>query len=384
MSDIKRLLFVTHNFPPVQGGISVFSQELCRNFMCHGTDVKVLTNRSDPTPRSSEFDVIYSREYTLLGKLRRVAIKKPLAKILLEWKPDVIFLASVHPYGIFVENAARKHGIPYVVGSHGSDINRLVDSNGKNKLGRWIGRKTLEGSQAIFSVSGYIAEQVKRVAPSAIPPTIVPNGVDVNLFSMGVSDLEKWSKRAGIELRDKFVICSVSSLYSHKGHANVIRAFAQLTKRVSNLVYLIAGSGPEENKLKSLVKMHHVSEQVAFLGHLEHSDVPDLLRVSDLFILNCRSKPGEGFGIVFLEANACGLPVIAGNTGGVPDAVKDGETGFLVDPEDPAAIASAIEKLYADEALRRKLGKRGRIWAEEHDWSKIVPRYLDVMRDCIR
>ena len=106
--------------------------------------------------------------------------------------------------------------------------------------------------------------------------------------------------------------------------------------------------------------------------------------LTSLTSLNLARNDIEGFVIFFLEANACGLPVIAGNTGGVPEAVKHGETGLLVDPENPAEIAAAIERLITDDDLRRRMGENGRQWAEEHDWSNIVPRYIEVLEKVIK
>lgn len=383
MAKLRRILFVTHNFPPMLGGISVFSWELCKGFQNHGLDVKVLTSVSAPSPMRQEISVQNFTETPIFGKFRRLAVLNPLRRCLARWKPDVIFLASLHPYGYFVNKMAHSYGVPYVVGSHGSDIYRLLSSSTLGKFQHWIGNSTLQGASVIFSVSSHIADLVKSITSSSYDPVVIPNGVDTNLFLPGSGNRKYWSDRSGIDLEGKFVLCSVSSLQPYKGHSLVLEAIDKLKKNAPALVYLVAGQGRMEYELKNQVKRFGLSERVAFLGPVDHSDIPDLLRSSDLLVQISQPEPGEGFGIVFLEACACGLPVIGSRVGGIPDVVKDGETGFLVDPENPAEIAEAIEKLMNDEPMRRSMGQNGIQWARQHDWSLIVPKYLEALEKIV-
>jgi phosphatidylinositol alpha-1,6-mannosyltransferase len=167
----------------------------------------------------------------------------------------------------------------------------------------------------------------------------------------------------------------------------VIKALQSLKDEYPQIAYLIVGDGPERTNLEKEVQLRKLNDQVHFLGLFPYEDVLEIYQQADLFILTSRMIVDEkitgieGFGIVFLEANACGLPVIGSRVGGIPDAVKDGETGLLVDPENPAEIAAAIKTLMLDENLRKKLGQNGIQWAREHDWSKIVPRYVKILEE---
>ncbi|MFH1862074.1 MAG: glycosyltransferase family 4 protein [bacterium] len=378
-----KLLFVTHNYPPMTGGISSYAWELTRGLGELGIDVCVLTNAPPYTKSIENVHIVNFHESPFLGKVRRIKLILPLQRMLKTWQPDLVFLASLHPYGLFVREIAHLHQVPYVVGTHGLDSWRIVQPGRISRFERWAGKKALEGAAAVFSVSRFIAAQVASISANIKALHIIPNGVDCTLFKPGPSERDYWSIKTGVDLNDRFVICSVAALHPYKGHEQVFQALASLILRKPELIYLIAGAGPELAKLQKMVNELKLDEHVRFLGSQDMTIIPNLLRSSDLFILNCLPIPGEGFGIAFLEANACGLPVIAGNSGGVPDTVKDGETGMLINPLDPAAIADCIERLMEDANLRRHLTENGLRWAQEHDWSRIAQRYGEIIEKLI-
>ncbi len=384
MSDLKRLLFVTHNFPPILGGISVYSTKICSGLAQSGVEVKVLTSALPLETKPDDYEVINFREYASLHKARRVAVCAPLIKIIKQWKPDVIFAASQHPYGYFVHKVASLYRTPFVFGLHGSELWRLASSEVISKFERYMGVNAMNGANTVFCVSQYLADLSKKAAPGISAAVVIPNGVDTEQFTPGKIKRDDLSSKVGIDLDNKFVLVSVSSLVLHKGHSFVLQAISELRKTYPNIIYIIVGDGAYRKDLEKQSKSLDLTECVKFIGAVELSFVPNILKSSDLFILNCQKKPGEGFGIVFLEANACGLPVIAGNTGGVPDAVKDGETGILVDPENPEEIANAIEKLMTDAELQKTMGENGRKWAEELDWNNLIPRYKAALEEIVR
>jgi len=380
MPALRRLLFVTHNFPPIPGGISTYSLELCRGLAGRGLEVRVLTPAPPLDPPPADFEVITVREEAGRGKLRRLALAGPLRHSLAAWRPDLVFLASLHPYGAFVRTLCGWYGLPYAVGAHGSEIWRL-GAYGISPGEKWLGRLTLRGAARVIAVSRFLAGRVGELAGPLRDSLVIPNGVDCSRFIPDPSGKAQGSARWEVELRDRFVLLSVSSLYGHKGHEGVLQALADLGDSADDVLYLIAGSGPQEAALKARNRELGLESRVRFLGAVPPAAVPQLLNAADAFVLNCRREPGEGFGIAFLEASACGLPVIAGHSGGVAEAVKDGETGLLVNPDDPADLAAALLRLKRDPALRRRLGQAGRAWAEEHDWSRLVPRYHAALEE---
>ncbi|MFP4389697.1 MAG: glycosyltransferase family 4 protein, partial [Desulfococcaceae bacterium] len=210
-----------------------------------------------------------------------------------------------------------------------------------------------------------------------VPPqkiqTIHP-GVDAHRFS---SEADGNAVRARYGIGDSPLLLTVGRLQKRKGHDMVIRALATVRKRFPGVRYLVVGAGDEEEGLRSLALDLGVSDAVVFAGKLPEEDLPSCYAACDLFIMANRTvnQDIEGFGMVFLEANAAGKPVIGGVSGGTQDAIVDGETGFRVDAEGPAAIATAIERLLADPDLRKRMGCAGRRRVErEFGWDRVVEK----------
>jgi phosphatidylinositol alpha-1,6-mannosyltransferase len=173
---------------------------------------------------------------------------------------------------------------------------------------------------------------------------------------------------AGLDLADRDVLLTVSRLAPRKGHDVVIRALPTIVDAHPDTVYLIAGDGGQRASLEALAKRVGVAEHVVFLGYVPDADLPDLYATADLFVMPNRKEGSsvEGFGIVFLEANATGTPVIGGNSGGVPDAVADGVSGRLVDPASVEDVAGRVVELLSDRETLERLGRGGyeRVLAE--------------------
>jgi phosphatidylinositol alpha-1,6-mannosyltransferase len=174
------------------------------------------------------------------------------------------------------------------------------------------------------------------------------------------------------------VVLTVGRRVERPGHDLVIRALTALEEQ--SVRYVIAGTGPEEGRLRRLVEALGVRDRVLFTGHVPDEDLPGLYAACDVFVMPSRAlgaRDGiEGFGTVFLEAGACAKPVIGGWSGGVSEAVEDGVTGLLVDPHDPEALAEALRRLLRDPELRRRMGEAGRTRAErmEAAWAEAVRR----------
>jgi phosphatidylinositol alpha-1,6-mannosyltransferase len=203
---------------------------------------------------------------------------------------------------------------------------------------------------------------------------VVPLGTDPDRFKPGVDPTDV---RARFELpRDKTRwLLTVARLDPHKGVDTVIRALPAVVERFPHVRYLVAGSG-DRSSLERLAHRSGVADRVRFLGGVSERDLPGLYNLASLYVGVSRiaNRIGvEGFGISLVEASACGLPVVAGNSGGIPDAVREGETGFLVPPEDPGALAEAIIRVLADNELAKRVGAAGRRAVETHyNWDRVV------------
>lgn len=197
---------------------------------------------------------------------------------------------------------------------------------------------------------------------------VIPNGVDVSSFKKSGDDLDKSS--------DEFVLITTSRLVEKNGIGDIIEALQFLPE---NVKLKILGTGPLEKKLKEKSRKLNVSERIEFLGYVQQQDIPAHLWGADAFV---RPSLSEGMGNSFIEAMAAGLPIIGTPVGGIPDFLKDGETGLFCEPSDPKSIARQIERLMKDGELRNKLIENGRKLAgERYDWSLIVNEMKTLVFD---
>ena len=218
---------------------------------------------------------------------------------------------------------------------------------------------------ALGGFSGYFV-QARRQRDSliglGIPDSkihVIPHGVDINRFESG-SEYQGIVSEHG--LGGKKVILTVGNLVERKGHDMVLKCLPKVLEEVSSAVYLIVGDGKQRQSLTNLVKELDLGEHVVFTGRVTDNELLQYYNACDVFIMPSREIDGdiEGFGIVYLEANACSKPVIGGKSGGIYDAVQDGVSGILVDPLDVNEISQALITLLTDDLLAKKLGKQGK------------------------
>jgi phosphatidylinositol alpha-1,6-mannosyltransferase len=216
-----------------------------------------------------------------------------------------------------------------------------------------------------------------------VPPrkvVFVPNGVAAEIFRPAGKSAAL-VKRYG--LKGKKVILTLARLVVRKGQDQVIRALPRVIQRVPQAVYLLAGQGGDEPRLRNLARSLNLHDRCIFTGYISEDELVDHYNLADVYIMPSREigEKGdvEGFGITFLEAGACGKPVVGGRSGGVPDAVVDGQTGILVDPTDVDQIAEVLSQLLTDEPYARRLGQGGRQRVlETLQWRHIAQRCLQL------
>jgi phosphatidylinositol alpha-1,6-mannosyltransferase len=241
----------------------------------------------------------------------------------------------------------------------------------------------LKNAGKVITISNFTKGKLLELGVKETEVRMVPPGVEVDKFTgkrnpQNVLDAYK--------IHDKKVILTVGRLIERKGQDMVIKALPTVLKRFPDVVYLIVGDGPNRLALEELATSLNLEQKVIFAGLVPDEALPLYYETCDIFIMPSRTieKTGhvEGFGIVYLEANLCGKPVIGGRSGGVPDAIVDGVTGLLVDPLDSSEIAEAIIKLLSNPELARKMGQAGRIRAQtEFNWDKIVGKLIRVLEE---
>ena len=355
-----RHLLVSNDFPPKTGGIQSYLWELWRRLPPE--DVTVLTTPHAGAARfdaEQAFRVIRTREPVLLpnpilaGRIRRLAA---------EVGAEVIVIDPALPLGVLGPSLGR----PYAVVLHGAE----VTVPGRLPVTRQLLARTLRRSALIIAGGGYPEGEAVRAAGSHhLPPIVrVPPGVDTTRF-MPLPAIERAHVRARLGVPpDAPLLLSVSRLVPRKGMDTLIDAAAVLAGDHPTLQVLIGGAGRDRSRLEARIARSGAPARL--LGWVADAELPDLYAAADIFVLCCRDRWGgleqEGFGIIFLEAAAAGLPSVAGRSGGSAEAVVDGETGFVVDdPSDPSALAAAIRSLLDDRRLARRQGEAARRRAED-------------------
>jgi phosphatidylinositol alpha-1,6-mannosyltransferase len=363
-------LLVTNDFPPKLGGIQSYLYELWRRLPPGETTVF-----TTPHPDAAAWDarqafrIVRARPKILLPSASLARDVDALAR---EVGADVIFLDPMLPLGLI---GPRLRSAPYVVIAHGAEITVPATVPGL----RGLGRRVVRGAAAVVAAGGYPARQASRIADRDIRGVIVPPGVDAERFRPADGQARKESRSSfGLD-PDRPLVLGVSRLVPRKGFDVVIDAVAGLP----GTQLALGGTGRDRDRLER--RARRSGADVTFLGRVSERDLARVYASADVFAMSCRDRWGgaeaEGFGIVFLEAAACGVPSVAGRSGGAHEAVADGETGFVVEPRDVHAVRVALGALCDDPALRARLGHAARDRAVgEYSYDRLVARLLPIAR----
>jgi phosphatidylinositol alpha-1,6-mannosyltransferase len=354
---VTKHLLVTNDFPPKVGGIQSYLWELWRRLPPDGTTV--LTTPYDGAQAWDEdqaFRVERTREPVLVPHPLLVRQVDRLAE---EVGAELVLLDPALPVGLIGPHLQ----LPYGVVLHGAEVTIPGRLPGSNLL---LGR-VLRGAAIVVAAGPYPAAEGERAAGRPLPAVNIPPGVDTQRFQPLTPDQRAQARQQlGLPAEGRLVV-SVSRLVPRKGMDVLIEACTRLAPERPDLHVAIAGSGRDRDRLDGMVA--ETGAPVTMLGRVPDEDLPALYGCADVFAMLCRNRWGgleqEGFGIVFLEAASCGVPQVAGDSGGAADAVEDGETGLVVrKPDDPEAVAAALAVLLDDPALRQRMGAAGRRRAE--------------------
>jgi len=366
-------LLVTNDFPPKIGGIQSLLWEWWRRLP--PDSFAVLTS---PHPDAAAFDaelpfrIERTREPVLLPHPWMVRRIDAMAR---DVGADLVVLDPAVPLGIVGPHLER----PYDVVLHGAE----VTVPGRLPVSRQVLARVLRRARHVVAAGGYPAAEAERAAGSPLRTTVVPPGVDVDRFRP-LDPTERSSARRDFGLNDDDeVVVGISRLVPRKGFDVVIRAVARLSPSRPRLVLLIAGAGRDRDRLEKVAA--DVGAPVRFLGRVTNDEIPLLYGCADVSMMLCRNRWGgleqEGFGIVFVESAACGVPQIAGRSGGAAEAVADGETGFVVDdPTDVTHVAERLERILTDDALRSHMAEASRRRAvTEFSYDVLARRLADSL-----
>ncbi|MGI5468303.1 glycosyltransferase family 4 protein [Streptomyces sp. CA-132043] len=380
---MDKTLIVTNDFPPRPGGIQAFLHSMALRLDPEQVVVYASTWKRSPDgiAATAAFDaeqpypVVRDRTTMLLPTPR---VTRRAVDLLREHGCTSVWFGAAAPLGLMAP-ALRKAGARRIVATtHGHEAG-WAQLPGSRELLRRIG----EGTDTITYLGEYTRSRIARaLTPEAAGRMVqLPPGVDEKTFHPGSGGDDV---RTRLGLADRPVVVCVSRLVPRKGQDTLIEALPRIRTEVPDAALLIVGGGPYEKELRALAAARGVGDAVHFTGAVPWEELPAHYGAGDVFAMPCRTRRGgldvEGLGIVYLEASATGLPVVAGDSGGAPDAVLDGETGWVVPGGSPAAAADRIVPLLQDPALRRRMGERGRAWVEEKwRWDLLAERLRTLL-----
>jgi phosphatidylinositol alpha-1,6-mannosyltransferase len=300
---------------------------------------------------------------------------------------DVIHCGNIRPCGYAVTVARLRHRPPYVVYVYGGDLLRERDVKSRHPLKRRVARRIFSRACGVVAISAWSAALAREVMATLgvhRPPPVagIELGTDPRHFAPA---RDRGQLRARYSLGSAPVLLTAARLVPHKGQDVGLRALARLAADVPALRYVLIGEGPDGARLRRLAQELGVAERVVFTGKVSDDELADAYATSTVYLGPSRVDGGvnaEGFGISFVEAGASGVPSVAGDSGGVRSAVRDGETGIVVPPQDVDAVTGALRRLLLDDGLRRAMGEQARRAVETHyNWDRVARETLAFVRE---
>ncbi|WP_189535754.1 glycosyltransferase family 4 protein [Streptomyces roseolilacinus] len=375
---MHKTLIVTNDFPPRPGGIQAFLHNMAlrldpERVVVYASTWKRGREGAEATARfdaEQPFRVVRDRTTMLLPTPRVTA---RAAGLLREHGCTSVWFGAAAPLGLMAPALRRAGARRLVATTHGHEAGWA-----QLPVARQLLRRIGEGTDTITYLGEYTRSRIAAaLTPEAAARMVqLPPGVDEKTFH---PDSGGDAVRARLGLADRPVVVCVSRLVPRKGQDTLIRAMPAVLAAVPDAVLLVVGGGPYAKDLHRLARETGVADSVQFTGPVPWEELPAHHGAGDVFAMPCRTRRGgldvEGLGIVYLEASATGVPVVAGDSGGAPDAVLDGETGWVVRGDSPQEAAERIVPLLQDPELRRRMGERGRRWVEEKwRWDLLAER----------
>lgn len=371
---MSRTLVITNDFPPRPGGIQGFVHSL---IIRQPADSVVVYASS--APGCGDFDAaqpfpVLRHPTSLL--LPTPAVARQVASLVRAQDCTSVLFGAAAPLGLLAPTLRRAGVRRLVALTHGHEVGWAAVP-GARALLRRIGASV----DAVTYLGEYTRSRLRRVLGPLVRLERLAPGVDTSVFTPSADGA---SVRIALGLEDRPVVVCVSRLVPRKGQDVLIRALATVRAGVPGAALLLVGGGPDMPRLQRLAVSCGVADDVIFTGAVPWPELPRYYAAGDVFAMPCRTRRGgldvEGLGMVYLEASATGLPVVAGDSGGAPDAVLDTETGYVVDGRSVDSVANRLIALLADPVLARALGANGRAWVERAwRWDEVSTRLGDLL-----
>ena len=379
---MSRFLLVTNDFPPRRGGIQSYLGEFVGRLVQAGShELTVYAPQwkgaaaFDDSARTAGYRVV-RHPGTLM--LPGPAVDARMRRLIAEHDIDTVWFGAAAPLALLAQRARLAGARRVLASTHGHEVGWSMLPVARSVL-RQIG----DGTDVVTFVSRYTRSRFASAFGPEASLEYLPPGVDTDRF--------RPDPAGRAELRDRYrlggrptVVC-VSRLVPRKGQDVLIKALPSIRRRADGAALVIVGGGPYLETLRTLAQDCGVADHVTFTGGVPGDELPAHHALADLFAMPCRTRGGgmdvEGLGIVFLEASATGVPVIAGESGGAPEAVQHNKTGLVVDGRSVDKVADAVTELLTDRDRAAAMGAAGRQWVtSQWRWDTLAARLADLLR----
>ncbi|EFV14375.1 glycosyltransferase family 4 protein [Segniliparus rugosus] len=375
---MSKALLITNDFPPRPGGIQSYVHALATRLPADSLVVYTASWRNEAEQRA--FDA--AQPFPIVRHPRSLLLPNPWTarrsqELVREHGADSVWFGAAAPFALLA-NAVRSAGAKRVVAStHGHEVGWSMTPGARQALGR-IGSTV----DTVTYVSHYALRRVRRAFGPGVDFVRLAPGVDAERFQPDPQLRGAMRERHGFG--EAPVLLCLARLVPRKGQDVLIKAMPKVLREVPDALLVIVGSGPCEKNLRKLADEHGVTDRVRFIGRVPEEDLPAWYAMADVFAMPCRTRGKgldvEGLGIVFLEASAAGLPVIAGDSGGAPETVREGETGTVVSGRSVQEVGDAAVRLLSDPIRASKMGVAGRAWVQESwGWDTSAAKLAELL-----